>query len=186
MLFAKDILDKPEGNKKLQPGIHEGVTVTGVEVGDRWLDFNYANSDGDYNNKRIWFPELDKIRVDEGQSIADALKEADEVAFGHMVTHMRIFLSPDELNTFSAPDLKTAAIKCAALLTPRLKEQKINLKITFDKDGVWTRIPDKKYIEKNVEGQPTTLAFTDWELKNRMTKKQTPTSLPEDDGPLLY
>ena len=35
MLFAKDILDKPEGNKKLQPGIHEGLTVTSVEIGDR-------------------------------------------------------------------------------------------------------------------------------------------------------
>jgi len=136
MLFAKEFLDGNDSQgKKMSVGIHTACTVTSVEVGDRWIDFNYAAPTGEVHNKRVWFPELDKVRLNEGESLVDGLKRAEEEEFGHIVKHMRIFLSPDEINQFAASDLRSAAMKCQALLAPRLASKKVNIKILYDKDG---------------------------------------------------
>lgn len=188
MLFAKETLDNLEKNgtgKKIPFGIHLNNSVTSVEVGERWLDFNYESVDGSTHNKRVWFPELGKVLVNDGETQQDALKRADEQAFSHLVKHMRIFLSPEELNLFSAPDIRTAATNCAAILAPRLKNKKVNLKLIYDKEGQWSvfgNFPD--YIEEYIEDVPTKLKFTDWELKNRCTPKAA--EVEQKDETRLY
>ena len=100
---------------------------------------------------------------------------------------MRIFLTPDELNLFSAPDIRTAAVKCEAILNPRLTQKKVNLKLIYDKDGQWSTFgyyPD--YIEEYVEDVAPKLKFSSRELKDRCTPKAAPKLEDTSDGTRLY
>ena len=187
MLFAQEVLNNLENGessgRKMGVGIHAGCSVSKVELGDNFIDFHYENAEKAIHNKRIFFPTIDKVYQNDGESIVDALKRSEEEAFGQIVRHLRIFLSPEELNLFSAPDVRSAAVKAEAIITPRLATKKVNLKILYDKNGQYTEVPKQKfskYIETYVEGQAPTLEFTDWETKNRLTYKGAPSSSTPD------
>ena len=183
MLFAKDINENQGGGKYMDVGIHTNVELTSIAVEDRWVDINYQNSQGETIRKRVFFPEIGSTTPNDGETIADALKRRENDEFTHLVKHMRIFMSPDEINVFSAPDLRTAAMKFQAILTPRLNTKKLNLKVILDKDGKYAEVPKQafnKYVEEYVEGQTPTLEFTTWELKNRTTRKPSVVDTTDD------
>jgi len=179
MLFAKEVLDSlsPAGKvSKIPVGIHSNCSVTSVEVGDRYIDFNYKDSIGRVHNKRVWFPDIKNLYLNDGETTLQALERADKEAFAHMVKHMHIFLPVDTVNTFSAPDLRTAAMRVQSLLSPQvLESKKVNLKLIYDKDGNWSVFGNyPNYIEEFVEGEEPKLQYDKWETENRLVKKTFP------------
>lgn len=188
MLFAKDINENQgTGNKYMGVKIHTNVSVTSIEVQDKWLDINYENAQGETQRKRVFFPDINRITPEDGETIVDALARRERDEFTHLVKHMRIFMTPEEINTFVAPDLRTAAVKVQAILTPRLGTKKVNLKVVLDKNNEYSEVPKQSfsnYIEEYVEGQEPTLKFSDWELKNRTVRK--PSVVEDTDDTQIY
>lgn len=186
MLFANQISIGGKGSK-IPVGIHARCKVTSVEVGDRFIDFNYEDSEGRVNNKRVWFPDITKITPKDGENIQEALKRRETEDLAHIVKHMHIFLTPEEFNTFSAPDFVSFCKKAETLLTPKLTTKMVNLKLIFDANGYSTfgRYPD--YIQEYVEGQDPTLTYTKYELENKVKPPKLPEAdTPSGDNSILY
>lgn len=187
MFYANQIeIPLDSGFRKMGVGIYSNCEVTSVEVGDRFIDFNYKNTDGEISNKRVWFPDITKITPKEGEDMKTALDRVTKQELGHIVKHMHIFLTPQEINSFSAPDFASFATKAAQMLTPKLKDAKVNLKLIYDAKGEFPTFEKvyTTYIEKYVEGQEPTIKFSKWEKENRLTKKEPET--PKTEEGLLF
>lgn len=163
--------------RKFPVGVHSKCKVVSVEKGDNFIDFNYESEDGDlYHNKRVWFPSVDKLYPRDGETVAQAFDRDVNERLAHIVKHLRIFLSPEEIEKFQAPDFESFAEKAALVLNDRVLSSKyVNLSLIYDSDGEYStfgRYPN--YIEEYVEGKEPTIGPSDWERKNRMTPKEEP------------
>lgn len=169
MYTAKEISNEFGGGKKMDVGIHENCELTSVKVGENFIDFNYQNSKGDIHNKRVWFPEPTKVYVREDETDAQALERSKKDALAHVVKHMNIFLTKEQVDTFSAPDFVSFVRGAAELLEANKDSAKVNLKLIPDNKleySTFGRYPD--YVEKYTEGAPVGLKFSSWEQANRV------------------
>jgi len=192
MLFGKEALKEMEsygGGSKIPVGIHSKITVSSVEVGVDFIDFNYLDeSSNRVNNKRVWFPKLDTIKpkVDKttglpAETLAEAFERISKNRFNHIIKHMKIFLPVEVIDAFNPPDVPTAAMRAAAMFTPAvLGAKKVNLKVIVDpKSGYTTFGNFTDYIEEYVEGQAPTLEFSKEERKN-IAEKDNPVMTTND------
>lgn len=173
MLFAKEVLvNSGSRTEKIPVGVHTACEVTSVETGDNYIDFNYRDAEGRVNNKRVWYPDITKINQLPDEDIKAAFNRVTQENLAHIVKHMHIFLTTDEINSFAAPDFVSFAVKAAAMISPKVGNKKVNLKVILDYNGEFTafgRYPD--YVEEHVPGEEPKLKFTTWEKANRTTKK---------------
>lgn len=187
MLFANQINIESTGGKKIPVGIHSNCRVTSVETGDNFIDFNYEDNESRVHNKRVWFPDPSKITPLENESTQDALTRVTNESLAHIVKHMYIFCSPEEINTFVAADFPSFANKAKQLLASKLDSKRVNLKLIYDNNGQFSTFsrmrPD--YIEEYVEGQPVGLAYTKWEQANR-TQYKVDDKVTSTDSSILY
>lgn len=169
---------------KIPFGIHTNCSVTSLEVGDNYVDINFSDSEGRVHNKRLWAPN-DKYPRD-GETSADALQRESRARLSHIVSLMHIFLGEDVIAKFQANTYEDFILKAVAMLNPKLKTKKVNLKLIYDADGVYStfgNFPD--YIEEYVEGVPSKLAYTTWEKKNRCTQKEQASTISKQLDDLL-
>lgn len=167
MYKATDLLEK--GGSRIPVGIHENCKVSSVEVGERWIDFNYEK-DGATNNKRVWFSTPDKVWTRDGESKEQAFERSKKEDLAHVTKHLHIFLTEEEFENFEAKTYEEFMNKAAAILEDKLDRTTVNLKLIYDKEGMYSefgRYPD--YIEEYVEGEKPTLYYTKYELQNRTT-----------------
>ena len=115
-------------------------------------------------------PDPQKLYPKEGETPQQAFARAEKEYLAHIVKHLHIFLSDEEFNTFAAPDIRTFTDKAAALINAKKDDYALNLKIIYDTDGVFPvfgRYPD--YVEKHIEGEEPTLAYSKHEREKRIT-----------------
>lgn len=115
-------------------------------------------------------PDPQKLYPREGETPQQAFARAEKEYLAHIVKHLHIFLNDEEFNTFAAADIKSFTQKAADLLNARKDTCTLNLKLIYDRDGVFSvfgKYPD--YVEKHEEGKEPTLQFTKYEREQRCT-----------------
>lgn len=171
----------PRKGSKIPFGIHSNCKVKSLEFkAGEYTDINFEDSEGRYHNKRLWYPNgkyLQTIKLPDGTTKEETtdeamLREGNE-RLAHIVKLLHIFLSESELANFprnlNYDQFTDQAIK---LLTPKLASKKVNLKLIYDSEGMYSvfgNFPD--YIETFVEGEEPKLQFSNWEKENRCTYK---------------
>lgn len=189
LIFKDEIL--PKKGVKIPFGIHTKVSVTSVERGKTEKDKSYFDVnfelDGRFHNIRLWDPS--GAYPKQGESTQDAIEREARTNLAHLVRLMHIFLGEDAMLKFSAKTYEDFITKAIALLTPKLKNKFVNLKVTYDKDGVYPEVAKYDYLEEYNEGVEPTIAFSKWEKENRCTYKGetavSATSQKEVDNELL-
>lgn len=180
----------PKTGTKIPVGIHSNCVVKSIEVTDKFVDLNFEDSDKRHHNKRLWEPKgsypIEITQADgtkKKETTAEALAREERLNMSHLVKLAHIFLSESEADKLGAVYekylAKTATYKdfvetASSLLNSKLTSKKVNLKVIYDSDGVYSefgRYPD--YIEEYTEGQEPTLAYTPYEVSNRITKKSS-------------
>lgn len=159
-------------------GIHTNVSVKSVEIGDTYFDINFEDDKKRTMRHRVFepngkFPNT-KNGVTESTEEAIIREERDKAAV--LSKLVKIFEAPRVIseNYFDYVE------KCVKALTPRLSKAKVNLKLIYDADFKFSRVPNWSFIEKYVEGEEPTLAYSEWELANRVTKPEPKTSNSHD------
>lgn len=181
MYKASDLLETK--GSRIPVGIHENCTVKSITVGERYIDFNYEK-DGATNNKRVWFTTADKVWTRDGESKEAAFERSKREDLAHVTKHLHIFLTEDEFGDFEAKTYEEYINKAAAILEDKLDRKKVNLKLCYDKEGMYSefgRFPD--YIEEYKEEQKPTLYFTPYEQKHRL--KAATNSVATSDAPVV-
>lgn len=113
----------------------------------------------------------------EGESLEDAKSRDVNERLAHIVKFMDIFLGKEVVDSFAAPNFKSFAEKAAAMLNDSIGNNTVNIKLIYDKDGVFSTFPTfPNYIEKHVPGQEPTIKFSNWELEHRCNPKSTGSS----------
>lgn len=115
-------------------------------------------------------PDVNKLYPKEGETPLQTFARAEKEFLAHVVKHLKIFLTDNEFNVFAAQDAKQFATKAAEMLNERKSSKKVNLKLIYDTDGVFSvfgKYPD--YIEEYVEGVEPTLQYSKYEMDKRMT-----------------
>lgn len=169
MYTAKEISKEFGGGKKMSVGIHINCSLDSVNVGENYVDFNYSNSAGETHNKRVWFPDPSKVYVRDSETDQQALERSKKEALAHVVKHMNIFMSKEQVDTFSAPDFVSFVKGASTLIDASKDSTKVNLKLIPDNKleySTFGRYPD--YIEECEEGAPVGIQFTSWEQTNRV------------------
>ncbi len=88
MLYANQIqFTTSNAGKKMPAGIHTNCNFTGTVVGDRYIDFNYSDNEQRIHNKRVWFPQLERLLIQDGETAQEALQREELEAFAHIVKH---------------------------------------------------------------------------------------------------
>lgn len=192
MLYANDIqLNEDNKGKKIPVGTHTNCSVTSVDLGENFIDFNYEDSEGRIHNKRVWFPTIDVLYPKEGETTEQAFSREVKDRMAHLVAHLKVFLTKEEIDTFGAPDFPSFAKKTAEVLNPRLNTAKVNLQLIYDKTGQYSEFSryansSSKYIEKYEEGVAPTVKPSPWEAKNRMTPKVNDEAVDNSDSTIVY
>lgn len=159
--------------KKLGVGIHKNCKFEGVEIGDNYLDIFVANDEGESQNKRIWFPDENKIYVRDGEEFEEAVERDTIDRLDHIVSLVEVLHGQEvaenlEAKTFLEFCEKTKTL-CNGVIGTR-----VNVKLIYDKAGDYSEFPYfPPYLERYVEGQEPTLKFTKYELEKRMTPNPT-------------
>lgn len=115
-------------------------------------------------------PDPQKLYPKEGETPQQAFARSEKEYLAHIVKHLHIFLTDEEFNTFAASDIRTFTDKAAQLLNAKKDSCALNLKLIYDTDGVFPvfgKYPD--YVEKYIDGQEPTLAYTKYEREKRLT-----------------
>lgn len=176
IIFEQELTPK-KGNK-IPFGIHTACKVTGVEVTPEYIDLNFEDSEGRYNNKRLWAPKGNyprDIKQPDGtmhtETEAEAKTREEKSAITHIVKLLHIFLGEEKLAKISGSTYQEFMENAAKALTPAILSSKlVNLKLIYDAEGVYAvfgNYPD--YVEEYVEGQAPKLKYSKWEEDNRVT-----------------
>lgn len=173
MYKAQDIAgNMASGKGRIPVGIHENCKVTKVETGDNFIDFYYEDQQQRSHNKRVWFPTPDKVWPKDGETKVEAFERSQKEALAHVVKHLHIFLPEKDFNKFEAENFEQFVEKAAKVLPKHLESKTVNLKLIYDKDGVYSTFgnyPD--YIEEWSADQKCGLFYTKWERENRLESK---------------
>jgi len=188
MINAELIFDNeltPKNGKKIPFGIHAKCKVTSiVNKPGEYVDLNFEDSLGRYNNKRLYAPNGKyprKTKVDgteREETTAEALERDSKQKAAHVVKLLHIFLGKEALKKFTG-EYEEFMEKATKALTPNVLASKyVNLKLIYDSAGVYSEFGNyADYVEEYVEGKEPTLDFSPWEKENRTTpSKETPKS----------
>ena len=157
------------------PGIHEDVKMTSVTIdksksGADFMEFRFDREDGAYAVQRVWAPSLDNLRVNEGETEADAAQREVNSRLQH-IQHMLDTYLPSNQSTIVAASYQEFCDQAKRRLEPVVKDVNLRIKLLMDAEGQYVQFPRfTPYIEKQVEGQSSKLFITEWEKDKRMTK----------------
>jgi hypothetical protein len=158
--------------KKMDVGIKEAVHLTKLDYNaeEGYVSLEFTNDQKQYIDKRLWAPEGKYPKPDQTQEEA-----ADSEAYENLKV-LRILMEtlyPEIPLVSLTGTYSEICTKVVETLKSKLNAGKFNLKITYDKSGQWPELSKYGFIEKHVEGEPSSLYFSKWELENRMTKAET-------------
>ncbi len=168
LIFQEELT--PSVGVKIPFGIHTKCKVTKVEKGENFVDIHFEDSEGRYHNKRLWQPK-GNYPID-GETTEQALQREERRNLTHIVKLLHIFLGEEVIRSLPSMNYEQFIDKSILLLTPQLSSKLVNLKLTYDKDGMYSQFgsyPD--YIELYVDGQEPTLKYSKWELEHACTPK---------------
>ena len=161
---------------KIPFGIHTNCEVTSVEVGENFVDINFKDSENRTHNKRLWDANGNYPRKDKDGNFTETKQQAIEREetqnLAHIVKLLHIYLGDEGISKFPALEYEEFIEKAIKVLTPKLASKKVNLKLIYDSEGMYSvfgNFPD--YIEECVEGEEPRIKFTKWELENRCSYK---------------
>lgn len=178
----------PKKGVKIPFGIHTACKVKGIDVTDEYVDLNFEDSEGRYNNKRLWLPKGSYPRTNklpDGTSVIETTEEAkqreEKLNLSHVVKLLHIFLGEQGLSSIKASTYHEFMSKAAKALSPDVLSSKlVNLKLIYDSEGVYAvfgNFPD--YVELHIEGQAPTLKYTQYEQDNRCKPAAARTAEPD-------
>jgi hypothetical protein len=160
------------------PGIHENVTMKSIEIGkspnsgSEFMEFRFEKEDGAYQLQRVWAPNLDNLRVNDGETEAEAAQREVNGKLQH-IQHVLDTYLPSNQSTIVAGSYSEFCDIAKRRLDPAIKDVTLRIKLLMDSEGQYVQFPRfTPYIEKQVEGQSSRLFITDWEKQNRMTKAE--------------
>ena len=179
LFSAKDLFNDGPKTSKIGYGIHENVTVQSIGRKEtpnknKFVEIVFVK-DGATIQKTLWEPKGNYPQDDE--SMEEAISRESKENLRHIAKLLGIFLPPEALESFPNLDYQNFIDKAIAALTPYLPTKKVNLKVIYDKEGVYTelgRFPD--YVELHETGKEPTLKFSPYELSNRSTAKPKATA----------
>lgn len=180
LFSAADLFNEGSKTTKLPYGIHTEVSVKSVSRKEtpnknKFVEILFEK-DGATIQKTLWTPKGDyPLKNSDGVLIETkeeaTLRESKE-NLRHIAKLLGIFLPPEKLESFPNLNYENFIDKAITTLTPILNTKKVNLKVIYDSDGVYTelgRFPD--YVELYQEGVEPTLKYSTYELQNRSTPK---------------
>lgn len=191
---------EPKKGTKIPFGIHSKCDLVSVELkAGKYVDINFADSEGRFHNKRLWYPNgkyPQDIKQADGSVTQETAEEAKNREAKSHLTHvgkvMDIVLSAEVTDKVidkyikSVEDYGTqyeAVVAEAIKLMNAKLPAKVNLKLIYDAEGafsVFRNFPD--YVEKYVDGQAPTLTYSKWEKENRCTYKGTASGTKSNIG----
>lgn len=170
-----DLLSSPKGSY-LGQGIHTNVTVKSISRKDtpnknKFVEILFEK-DGATIAKPLWEPKGAYPNEKENETTEDAIAREKRENLTHIAKILNIFLTPEQKTVFPNLDYNNFIDKAIAVVTPLLPNKKVNLKVIYNSDGVYTELgkyPD--YVELFEEGQEPKIAFTPYEITHRTTPK---------------
>lgn len=173
-LFDINDLLKDESSKGIPVGVQQDVAVTSIARGsspnnNKFVKIEFSK-DGGKLSKTLWEPK--GSYPEEGETLDEAKRREGRTNLQVIGKLLKIFLSPEELASFPKLDYEPFIDKAIAVLTPKLKNKTVNIKVVYDKKGEYTELSRYDFIEEHVPNTPPTLELSTWELENRMTKKR--------------
>lgn len=180
MAYKASVLFKDEKVQKIPYGVHTNCSVVSVvALKNEYVDINVEDSEGRVQNKRLWWPNdkyPNKIKNADGtqrdETSEETIRRGESNLLIHIVKLMHIFLGKEELEKFPELDFEPFVSQAIKLLTPKLSTKKVNLKLIYDSEGLYStfgNFPD--YIEECVPNQEPNLKYSPWEKDNRCTYK---------------
>jgi hypothetical protein len=174
MLFTNEVELEDKGGSKIPVGIHTNCEVTSYEFNkaDNYYQFNYKDSEGRVHNFRKYFPDITKMDpkyFKEGENAMEAYVRISKSRFAPLVKHYAVLFGADTISNLEAADLMSAAQKAQLYFTPlEMAKVKVNLKLVPTQDGKYSTFQSYNvhFIEKYEEGVPSTLSFSNNELKD--------------------
>lgn len=167
-----DIFDSLEKQgTKIPFGIHTDCTLNGIEITDEYIDLHFGDSKGRTHNSRMWAPNGKFPR--DGETVNDAIVREKKDNLSQLAKLVTIFSDRSKVATTGTDYISKAKAMAAAVL-PLKDTKKLNLKLIYDSDGVYSKFPKWGYFEECVEGQAPTLKYTDYEQNNNCTPKAQP------------
>ncbi len=163
---------------KFPIGIHKQVEFS-PEWGENFLDLNYTKGIMK-DNLRLYFPDQNKVYPYDKETKEEAYLRAKKEFIEAIAYHLYIVM--DEAEFMSLKTLEKYAAVAEVDIPKFITDVKklfakyptgtANIKVTYDSQGQFTQIPRRKSYEKWMGPDvDTTLQFTDWEVKNRLTYK---------------
>lgn len=172
-LDAPEITTKVGGGKRMPVGIHTKVKLSEIEFSEKdgYVDIEFTNDKGETAQKRLWKPE-GKFPA-EGKSVAEAIDDESYANLSVIRILVEATLSESSITNFNGTyeELVKRAVAAIKAAIPTTKGR-FNIKLTYDKNGVYAEMGKYGSLEKYVEDTPTDLYYSTWELDNRMTKKE--------------
>lgn len=175
---------------KIPFGIHTNCKVVSIVEGDRFFDINFEDADGATHNKRLWNPEgkfpreVEKEGIKVKETVEEAKHREEMANHDHFKKLMSIFLPEEKVNSNSYMEQMR---KLMNLLNPVLDTKRVNLKLVYDSEGMYSEFPRfPNYVEEYVEGTEPKLKFSSYDNTTpgkKKTAKATETSpamSPED------
>lgn len=173
-------------SRRMGPGIHpkcvfvEGsiaTTANGKELLELW----FQNVNKETQKKAIFFP-TGNPPLKEGENL-DQAKEREMNAFTGSCLDVLLGFYTTEESEISAENVKAFAKKVLDKLNAA-KGKFCNLMVQYTQDYKFTEFPRFDWIEKHVEGSPSTLRIND---NLRLTKKgaAAPKDAPQTGGPFF-
>lgn len=181
--------------RKLQTGIHEKLQFLPTEVKSNFIQFQWAAPNGDYQEKRIFFPDpvnypatrrKDKQTGDymETQEQADQRRVDDSIR--DMADYLELCYTPQEVEEkVKGNSFEQLCHVVAKMLNDKRESFYINLKVIPTSDLQYTEVPRFQggYIELWREGIPSTLKFSQYELERINTLSEPAPSTDDAVAP---
>jgi hypothetical protein len=159
------------------PGIHEDVTMTSITIdksksGAEYTEFRFEKDNRDYQLQRVWSPNLENLRLNEGETESEAAQREVNGKLQHIQHILNTYLPSNQSNIVAGSFREFVDI-AKRRLDPAIKDVKLRIKLLMDGEGQYVQFPRfTPYVEKQVEGQASRLFITDWEKENRMKKAE--------------
>ena len=162
-----------ESKTSLMPyGIHTNVKIDNIEYNpdENYLDIFLSNQFGQVYKDRIFLPNINSswLKKEDGTIDQEALAKEEDIFADKLIQYFLLYMDANEVPETLNKSYKEVAGKAYSILSaeiPKNPDLRVNLKLLPDKTGRYARSPRYGiYIEKYVEGQPTTLSFTKWEM----------------------
>lgn len=167
------IVPKTDGaGKKIPVGIHENVrlktlTLEAGKSGNQFIKLTFEDAQGRTIDKALWQPKGTYPR--DGETPVDAFTREAIENLG-IVRIIVETLNPLAL-TMLRGDYDSIRNMLPGVIAGKETAGSFNIKVIPDESGKYSELSNYGFVEKHVIGQPATLAFSTWELTNRINRK---------------